>query len=178
MKSSGDYDWPWSQAGNEAEAVFAEAYPALYQHFKPLEAKLRKRSDQGVCWWELRSCAYYDQFETAKLAYQEIQFHPAYGYDNTEYFSNNKVFILPRSDLYLLAVLNSPLMWWHNWRYLPHMKDEALSPKGEAMELLPIAPPTDEIRAEVEPAVARLIALTEQERRTIAEMMPRSKSQG
>jgi hypothetical protein len=33
-------------------------------------------------------------------------------------------------DLYLLAVLNSPLMWWHNWRYLPHMKDEALSPVG------------------------------------------------
>ena len=171
MKSSGDYDWPWSQAGNGAETIFAETYPALHQHFKSLETKLRKRSDQGVFWWELRSCAYYDQFETAKLMYQEIQFHPAYGFDNTEYFSNNKVFILPRADFYLLAVLNSPLMWWHNWRYLPHMKDEALNPKGESMELLPIAPPTDEIRAEIEPAVTRLIALTEQERQTITEML-------
>ena len=42
-------------------------------------------------------------------------------------------------DLYLLAVLNSPLLWWYNWRYLPHMKDEALSPVAFLMESLPIA---------------------------------------
>lgn len=30
-------------------------------------------------------------------------------------------------------------MWWHNWRFLPHMKDEALSPMSYRMELLPIA---------------------------------------
>src|SRR5205823_340755 len=70
------------------------------------------------------------------------------------------VFFLPTADRYLLTVLNSPLMWWHNWRYLPHMKDEALSPVGGLMEKLPIAPPTDAIRAEAEPAVERLIAIT------------------
>jgi hypothetical protein len=51
-------------------------------------------------------------------------------------------------------------MWWHNWRYLPHMKDEALTPTGVQMKDLPIAPPTEAIRAEVEPAVERLIAIT------------------
>jgi hypothetical protein len=47
------------------------------------------------------------------------------------------------------------------------MKDEALSPVGELMVDLPIATPTDEIRAEVEPSVERLIVLTrgEQEAR-------------
>jgi hypothetical protein len=34
-------------------------------------------------------------------------------------------------------------MWWHNWRCLPHMKDEALSPVGFRMEELVIAEPTD-----------------------------------
>lgn len=62
-------------------------------------------------------------------------------------------------------------MWWHNWRYLPHMKDEALSPKGELMETLPIAPPTDAIRDEVEPAVERLIALTKEQRRATKEIL-------
>ena len=70
------------------------------------------------------------------------------------------MFLLPTADRYLLAVLNSPLMWWHNWRYLPHMKDEALNPAGFRMETLPIAEPTAEIRAEVEERVAALIALT------------------
>ena len=62
-------------------------------------------------------------------------------------------------------------MWWHNWRYLPHMKDEALSPKGELMELLPIAPATDAIRAEVEPAVQRLIALANADRQRSATVL-------
>lgn len=50
-------------------------------------------------------------------------------------------------------------MWWHNWRYLPHMKDEALSPIGARMETLPIAPPNDEIRTGTEQTVARLIEI-------------------
>ncbi|HEY3230169.1 MAG TPA: hypothetical protein VGJ87_13185, partial [Roseiflexaceae bacterium] len=54
----------------------------------------------------------------------------------------------------------APLIWWHNWRYLPHMKDEALNPAVFLIEQLPIAPPTDATRAEVEPAVERLIAIT------------------
>jgi hypothetical protein len=51
-------------------------------------------------------------------------------------------------------------MWWHNWRYLPHMMNDTLTPVGELMENLPIAPPTDTIRAETEQAVTRLIEIT------------------
>src|SRR5213080_58446 len=74
--------------------------------------------------------------------------------------SNNKVFFLGGENLFLLGILNSPLMWWHNWRYLPHMKDEALSPVGVLMEALPIAPPTDAVRTGTEQAVARLVEIT------------------
>lgn len=171
LKSSGDYQWPWSHAGEDAESIFQQTFPALHTHMKRLEEKLRTRQDKGRYWWELRSCAYYHAFEQPKLLYQEIQFHPAYCFDTNQYFSNNKVFLLPKADLYLLAVLNSPLLWWHNWRYLPHMKDEALSPVAALMETLPIAPPNDEIRAEVEPAVARLIALTQQDQTTRHELL-------
>lgn len=58
----------------------------------------------------------------------------------------------------MLGVLNSPLMWWHNWRHFGHMKDEALNPANYKMETLPIALPTNEIRAEIELAVQRLIS--------------------
>jgi Eco57I restriction-modification methylase len=39
MKSSGDYQWPWSDAPDEVEAErrFAIAYPGLYRQFKKLE---------------------------------------------------------------------------------------------------------------------------------------------
>src|SRR5207247_11376474 len=77
-------------------------------------------------------------------------------------FLNNKVFFLPTPNTWLLTVLNSPLMWWHNWRYLPHMKDEALTPAGFLMESLPIARPSDEIRKVACITVQRLLEITAQ----------------
>src|SRR6185437_5893192 len=40
LKSSGDFDWPWTAAADEAaaEASFRGAYPSLYAHFKKLES--------------------------------------------------------------------------------------------------------------------------------------------
>jgi hypothetical protein len=60
-------------------------------------------------------------------------------------------------------VLNSPLLWWYCWREAVHGKDEALRFFAEFVERLPIAAPSDTTRAEVEPAVARLIALTHEQ---------------
>ncbi len=164
LKSSGDHAWPWSDAPEEAEEIFRRTYPSLYGHMKPLEDRLRKRQDKGRHWWELRSCAYYDAFEQPKIFYQVIQFHSQYGLDESGVLGNDKTFFVPSQDRWLLSVLNSPLMWWHNWRYLGHMKDEALNPAGWRMEKLPIVPPTDEARGEAEEAVGRLISLSGVER--------------
>jgi hypothetical protein len=144
----------------------------LEQHRKGLES--RSEVKQGrFPWYALNRYAsnYWQLFEQPKLIYQEIQFHPAYSYDTDGYFTNNKGFIIPTTDLYVLAVLNSPLMWWHNWRYLSHMKDEALNPAGYLIEKLPIAPPTDEIRAEVELIVSRLIEITKVNREVYRDVL-------
>ena len=69
-------------------------------------------------------------------------------------------FALPCSDLWLLAVLNSPLMWSWLWRNTIHGKDEVLRLKNIYTENIPIAQPTEEIRAEVEAIVTRLIEIT------------------
>ena len=65
-------------------------------------------------------------------------------------------------------------MWWHNWRYLPHMKDEALSPVGFLMESVPIAEPNDRIRSLTQGEVKRLIEITANQqatRRTILDWL-------
>lgn len=144
----------------------------LEQHRKGLES--RSEVKQGrFPWYALNRYAsnYWQLFEQPKLIYQEIQFHPAYSYDTDGYFTNNKGFIIPTTDLYLLALFNSPLMWWNNWRYLPHMKDEALNLAGYLIENLPIVPPTDKIRAEVEPIVSRLIEITKVNREAYRDVL-------
>lgn len=160
LKSSENTIWPWSDATSEheAESLFERSYPAVFEHFKRYESwtdqsgnqkGLRHRSDQGRFWWELRSCSYYENFEADKIIYQVIQYHSRFAFDTSGGFGNDKTFILPTNDKSLLAVLNSPIMWWHNWRYLPHMKDEALSPMGFLMERLPIPQFSDTERAVV-----------------------------
>ena len=160
-----------------------EHYPAIKSHLekyreslepKPKEfsGKWNGRKPGAYKWYEIQdSIDYWKLFESAKIIYQEIQFHPSYSYDEDRFFSNNKGFILPTNDLFVLAILNSPIAWWYNWRYLPHMKDEALTPKGELIEQFPIAPPTDEIRAEVEPAVQKLIEFTKANQQATREML-------
>ena len=174
IASSGDHSWPWSESGPDAERVFERTYPSLFAHMKQHEAALRKRSDQGHYWWELRSCAYWDRFNEPKLYLQLIQFHPCFAFDASGMYGNNKTAFIVSDDLYLLAVLNSPLMWWHNWRFLPHMKDEALAPNPTVLESIPIAKPPNETRARVAAGARRLIDLADAQhamRRTILDWL-------
>lgn len=177
IKSSGDHPWPWAGAGDRAEDRFRETYPGLHAHLKSFEDALRKRQDKGRFWWELRACAYWAEFDKPKLMYQEIQFHPWHAFDPSGSLGNNKTFFLASGDLYLLAVLNSPLMWWHNFRYLPHMKDEAVTPVAFLIEKLPVAKPSDEARSEIERAACRLIEITESQGSTIRDLLDWLKSE-
>lgn len=171
MKSSSNHAWPWAGAGEKAEEIFRKCYPALHAHFATYREPLTNRQDQGQHWWELRPCAYWDDFDKPKVMYQEIMFHPGYMLDVEGRLANNKVFMLPTDDLYLLGVLNSPLLWWHNYRFLPHMKDEAVTPLAIKMQELPIAKPSTAVRTKVESAVARLIACTAELRTGCAEVL-------
>ncbi len=160
LKSSSDHQWPWSDAGDKAEGVFARTYPSVHAHLNRFRAAAIKRQDQGRYWWELRSCAFWDLFPRPKIWFQQIQYHPWYAYDRAGLFGNNKTTFLPTEDLYLLAILNSPLLWWHNFRHLPHMKDEALAPVIYKVDTIPVAPATDKHRAGVETCVRRLLDIT------------------
>lgn len=150
LKSSSDNAWPWSAAKDEreAETIFAATYPSLFERMKRFEEYrdpksgktrgLKHREDQGKFWWELRPCAYYDVFTGPKIIYQAIQFHSRYTYEADDVYGNNKTYFLRADNPALLAILNSPLLWWYGWRHFIHMKDEALSNDQVKIAELPI----------------------------------------
>jgi hypothetical protein len=148
IASSANRSWPWSgerQAAG-AETIFSKTYPAIYHHLISYRENLKVRQDQGRFFWELRECTYYLEFGHPKITYQEIQYHPQYALDHIGYFVNNKCFFIASEDEWLLVCLNSPLLWWSNWRYLGHAKDEALTPQAWQMEGVPIAPQKVDVR--------------------------------
>lgn len=161
-----------------------ERYPAVKAHLTQFREKLEPKPSNwsgsawpgrkagSYQWFEIQdSIDYWKEFAKPKIVYQEIQFHPSYAVDDRGYLGSNKTFFIVTQDMYLMAVLNSSLMWWHNWRYLPHMKDEALSPVGFLMEELPIAKPTDQIRRSTETAVRRLIEIKTQHQQTTRSLL-------
>lgn len=158
MKSSGDYSWPWANSLDDlaAETLFKATYPSLHRHLKQWEEYdtdgerrgLRIRQDHGRFWWELRPCSYYEAFFEPKIVYQVIQYYQSFSASRAGELCNDKCFLLRSFDSALLSVLNSAAMRWYNWRELPHLKDEALSPMSYLVEKFPI--PTLETNAETQ----------------------------
>ena len=172
MKSSSDHAWPWASAATEAdaEAIFAETYPSIYRRFKGLESfrkdgklkGLRHREDQGRFWWELRPCAYYDSFGQPKLVYTEITWSNSFAVDESNHYINNTAYALPSEDLWIPAVLNSPLTWWYSWRKAQHGKDEALRFMDSFIRPFPLAPcPQNDVQKVRETSTALRNALND-----------------
>lgn len=168
LKSSSDHTWPWSNATDsiEAEKLFQQAFPALYNHLKPLEERLRARQDHGRYWWELRPCAYYHLFEQPKIITQDLATYSWFSFDNQGLYPVNTCYIWSTTDLYLLGWLCSPTAWWACHRILQHGINDTLRMFGEQSQSLPVAQPTDAIRSETEQAVTRLIAITQANQET------------
>lgn len=168
----------WSPTWGGRWLIFARRgvelarYPAIARHLAGFRARLEPRPDAhrggwagrkagAYAWFEIQDTVdYFARFEAPKLVYQVIQFRPAYAIDREGFFLNDKGFLIPGDDPWLLATLNSPLMWWHNWRTLVHLKDEALTPVGEKVSALPIATPSAAQRARVARDVAAIEART------------------
>ena len=116
---------PWSQAGTEAKArqVFAETYPAVYRHLLPFEDGLRRRSDQGRFWWELRSCAYYAEFAKPKMVWKDIAYRPHFAWDGKGTVFGNTAFFSAQAPKSLVAVCNSLPFYWLAGMTLIEAKD-------------------------------------------------------
>ncbi|MBO1050325.1 MAG: N-6 DNA methylase [Dolichospermum sp. DEX182a] len=137
-----------------------EQYPVIKEHLEIYRNKLEARAGKQL-WWQLQaSPSSYHLFEEPKIIWQDLAFHSRFCSDKQNVFIDMTCFALPCSDLWLLAVLSSPLMWSWLWRNTIHGKDEVLRLKNIYTENIPIAQPTEEIRAEVEAIVTRLIEIT------------------
>ena len=92
-------------------------YPAVFNYLEQFERELVNRQDQGEHWWELRSCTYYSDFRKPKIVYPDIGMSCRFCLDESGLFLTNNAYLVPSSDLYLLAILNSYLTFY----YLKHI---------------------------------------------------------
>lgn len=116
IRSSANFDWPWSNAANEVEAerVFSDTFPAIHAHLNQFRDAAQKRQDKGRYWWELRACGYWNEFEHNKIVWPDISKLPRFSMDKRKYCLGNTAYFFPCDDYYLLGVLSS----WATWFFI------------------------------------------------------------
>ncbi|TAE00444.1 MAG: hypothetical protein EAZ97_05935, partial [Bacteroidetes bacterium] len=97
--------------------VDIEKYPSIKKHLESFE-NIKKRSDQGENWWNLRACAYYEDFEKPKIIYPETTVRRSEFYlDLEKHYIDKTCFMITANrseDLYyLLGILTSGLIEWY-----------------------------------------------------------------
>lgn len=117
---------------------FQSQYPALAKHLTPFAQEGEARWDKGEYWWELRACDYYQEFEKAKILYPEICGKPEFTFDDSLYYSNNKCFLIPLHDKYLLGIMNSKLDYYLFEQMLPKLRGGFFMPALVVLKEFPI----------------------------------------
>ncbi|NJL91310.1 MAG: type II restriction endonuclease, partial [Coleofasciculaceae cyanobacterium SM2_1_6] len=109
-----------------------EKYPAIKNYLSQYKDRLEMRAGDSK-WFELQaSPAEIARFEKPKIIIPTIVQNAEYAPDLLGYFSNDKTSIcLPKNINFVLAVLNSSLMWWF-------IKQIAASKQGGFFELKPM----------------------------------------
>jgi len=150
---SDKFAWHW----------FSENYPAIANHLLPFKQKAEIRTDKGDFWWELRACDYYGEFEKQKIIYPNICKQPEFIFDKSNVYTNQKCFIIASSDLYLLGILNSRLIFYLFKNVLPKLRGDFYEPSYVYLKDFPIAEAENERKEKIISIVSEVIANKEQE---------------
>lgn len=105
--------WTDEQSGDAPDkwAWLRERYPAIAMYLAPFKDKAEKRWDKGNYWWELRPCAYYEEFEKPKIIYPDIAPRGQFMLDQQgRYYCGNTIYFIGSNSTYLLGILNSKLL--------------------------------------------------------------------
>lgn len=115
------YDWAnlWlinthNGIKGKLDRIHIEDYPAVKAHLDQYWDKISTRADKGDTPYNLRNCAYLDDFNSAKIIFQEIVQESQFCIDETEHFMcNDTCRIITGENLKsLLYVLNSKLFFF------------------------------------------------------------------
>ena len=161
------YDWPHSYVvnthngyktdnGEIISRIDIQDYPSLKKWFdsgdwnnKPEKGtnqqRLRGRADQGDTPYNLRDCAYMDDFDKQKICYSETNdaINTKVCLDADGYVTDKTCFIIVANDISLLKhlykTMSSSIFTWYMLRKSPRLGERGISLTKDTVELFPLA---------------------------------------
>ena len=124
---------------DDVPAVSIDNYPAIKSHLNGFYPKLEKRQDKGRTPYNLRNCAYYEDFAKEKLFWIELVENGRFAFDDSGIYGEATSFIMTGECLkYLCAVLNAELIRWFLQQVAPTSGMGTLRWKKVYVETIPV----------------------------------------
>jgi len=145
-----------------------EKYPAIQNHLIQYKDRLNPGTKGGrkagtYKWFEIQdNVAYFEDFETPKIFYQEIATYQAFAWDDKKFYSNNKTFLIPNSSKFLLAILNSKIVWFFLNHIAQKMAGGAYAMQTPYISQIPVPQASEEEKKVIEILVDYILYLTQQ----------------
>lgn len=93
--------------------VDIEKYPAIKEHLDSYYPQLEKRGDKGKTPYNLRNCAYLEEFQKEKIFWAEMTKEACFNFDDENFFINQTCYFSTDLTKYHLAILNSKLVYFY-----------------------------------------------------------------
>ncbi|MDM8548593.1 TaqI-like C-terminal specificity domain-containing protein [Desulfobacterales bacterium HSG2] len=138
-------------------------YPAIHKHLYQYKERLTPDGKNGrkagsYKWFEIQdNIAYWQEFEQPKIIYPNICKRNEFTWDEDNYYTNQKAFIIPGASKYLLGVLNSSVVMWLFEKLLAKLQNGYYEPSAVFMKNFPI--PTTKKTKPVETIVDNILSI-------------------
>ncbi|WP_187934867.1 class I SAM-dependent DNA methyltransferase [Helicobacter pylori] len=143
-----------------------EKYPATKAHLDAHYDTIATRCDQGDTPYNLRNCAYLEDFEKEKIVWAEMTDEPRFIYDNKGFLINQTCYFIARDDKYLFAILNSKVMYFFMRQMASNLGEGAFRWIKQFIERLPIpkiTPQNQELADKITDGAKQILALKEKD---------------
>ena len=141
-----------------------EDYPAVKAHLDTFYEQLEKRQDKGDTPYNLRNCAYIEDFYKQKIMYSEIVREPQFYLDNKgEFFAEATTFIMTGSNLeYLYYLLHSKAITYFFKTFYAGggLGGDGYRYKKVFLEKLPIPPIKNDVNFKTEEEVEEYVYIS------------------
>jgi hypothetical protein len=138
--------------------VNIKQYPAILDHLKVYREALEARWDKGDHWWELRTCAYYLEFEKPKIVYPDIYEHQSFAYDTSGALLINTLYFIPTKERWMVGLLNSNLMEFFYREITAQVRGGYMRSFSVYIQQLPIVDPPASAKKNLDSLIESIIS--------------------
>ncbi|MGL4562205.1 MAG: Eco57I restriction-modification methylase domain-containing protein, partial [Brevinema sp.] len=135
-------------------------YPAIKKHLDQYKEQLEKRQDKGTTPYNLRNCAYLEDFDKPKIVYPETTQSARFCYDDKGLYPDKTNYIITGKFLhYIQAILSSQIGYYLFYNFISTIKlgDDGYQYRKDGLEEFPIPVPTPEQETEITALVQTIL---------------------